>query len=887
MMLLRRILFLIAVSISMSASVLGSNDSIVLCYHFDSLAVNKHGNAVISELANDNGLSLRKCSIQYNYTVQFNAFLQESEQEIVVKLIPKEVSGISRYRKYDLGQVLWPKIIQAKLEWFNNDGTQKQSKVIVIHNHTVKTQLPINATNIKISLLKPIIDTSFEKNFNKLSSLVKDYQALRVALQRGNELIELADFDKGDALQSLLYYAEASRIIQKVDSMNLQDSLPLQTNDPLELLVNQKALTVECYRRSLALERLLSKKRDDKPFDSKKATQLFVELVAYWVKQHDFLNPAHNKVFTDFATYNWSGAWCVSFSKHFNTLFGFKNDYELQVFLRIHGKEILHGLQDISNLLIENQSYNQSAMVMANAIRLARSLRMHNEADALAKLIAKSTAGIYNSYLQVAESAIANGQMPMAEKYLRKALDYKAKNGGEILDQISRENAFELFANACLVKGESLKTMGNYVDALQYLNKDKEYALMIGFYVNAEQLRNNLCDVHQHLYDETLMLAVTEFKNGNLLMGAGYYKNARDMRLLNQQFIRKRNEEDSLYLSERKGFVVDSFNRANDLINSKMYDEASKLANRALFIADSLEFVSDSTVCTHVLASGTRLFQYKITCTGSALWDYEPTTAWQYWQQADRIAVNFYLTDCEQVNDEINDYKTKIENLECLLHKKQFETYAARAEANYNRQHFIPGQDFADSALDLKQPNIRCNSDILPLQNLRGQYVNAAVYQSMLNRLEVAYSLQKPDSIEALRVKLHKFYQLHQIELKAFVQPTVEWFLYNHQRNDLVNYYLQQLFTEGNYVQCIKLLDVLRTNGYKAENTVDFQRNLGAIMAETTNLEADLIKVEIYLNELVPDKIWFASYRKAFVDKKIPVIQHIKNKLNEINIKGG
>lgn len=884
---LRRILFLFAILISMSAKVLGSNDSVVLCYRFDSLAVNKHGNAVISELANDNGLSLRKCSIQYNYTVQFNAFIHESEQEIVVKLIPKEVSGITRYRKYDLGQVLWPGIIQAKLEWFNNDGTQKQSKVIVIHNYTVKTELPINATNIKINLLKPIIDASFEKNFNKLSSLVKDYQALRVALQRGNELIELADFDKGDAVLSLLYYAEASRIIQKVDSMNLQDSLPLQTNDPLDLLVNQKSLTVECYRRSLALERLLSKERDDKPLDSKKATQLFVELVAFWVKQPDFLNPAHNKVFTGFATYNWSGAWCVSLSKQFNTLFGFKDDYELQVFLRIQGTEILHGLQNISNLLIENQSYNQSAMVMANAIRLARSLRMHNEADALARLIAKSTAGIYTSYLQVAESAIANGQMPMAEKYLRKALDYKAKNGGEILDQISQENAFELFANACLAKGESLNTMGYYVDALQYLNKAKEYALMIGFYVNAEQLRNLLCDVHQHLYDETLMLAITEFKNGNLLMGAGYYKNARDMRLLNQQFIRKRNEEDSLYLSERKGFVVDSFNRAMDLINSKMFEEASKLANRALFIADSLEFVSDSTVCTHVLAVGASLFQYKITCTGSALWDYEPKTAWQYWLQADRIAVNFYLTDCEQVNEEIDGYKTKIENLECLLHTKQFETYAARAEANYNRQNFITGQAFADSALNLKQPNIRCVSDILPLQKLRGQYVNAAVYQSMLNRLEVAYSLQKPDSIDALRVKLHKFYQLHQIELKAFVQPTVEWFLYNHQRNDLVNYYLQQLFKEGNYVQCIKLLDVLRTNGYKAENTVEFQRNLGTIMAETTNLEADLIKVEIYLNELVPDKIWFASYRKAFVDKKIPVIQHIKNKLNEINTKGG
>jgi tetratricopeptide (TPR) repeat protein len=668
--------------------------------------------------------------------------------------------------------------------------------------------------------------------------------------------------------------------------MNLQDSLPLQTNDPLELLLNQKTLTVECYRRSLALERLLLKGRDDMPLDSKKATQLFVELVAYWVKQPDFLNPAHNKVFTDFSTYNWSGDWCTSLSKQFYTLFGFKDDYELQAFLRIQGTEILHSLQDISNLLIVNQSYNQSAMVMANAIRLARSLRMHNEADALARLIAKSTAGIYTSYLQVAESAIANGQMPMAEKYLSKALDYKAKNGGEILDQISQANAFELFANACLAKAESLNTLGNYVDALQYLNKAKEYALRIGFYVNAEQLRNLLCDVHQHLYDETLMLAVTEFKNGNLLVGAEYYKNAQSMRVVNQQFIRKRNEEDSLYLSERKGFIVSSFNHAMVLLNKKQTDEAFILANRALYVADSLELISDSTVCAQLIAIGTSLFDYKISRTGSALWDYEPSKAWQHWQQADRIAVNFYLTDCEQVNEEINGYKTKIENLECLLSKKQFDTYAVKAEAHYNRQNYLVGQAFADSALNLISPNHRCIIDMRYLQMIREKFAASAKYQQMISKLEVAYSLQKPDTIDALRSKLHRFYILHQAELNTFSQPTVEWFLNSHQRIDLVDFYLQRIFKTGDYAHCIKLLDVLRINGYKVENTVEFQQDLGKAMADALKLEPDFVKIESYLDELVPDKVWFASYRQAFIDKLMPVIQQIKNKLNEMNSKG-
>lgn len=883
---LRRITILFAICISLSALAVGSNDSIELSYHYDSISVNKYGNAVLSELANDNGLSLRECSIKYSYSVQFNAFMHESEQEIVVKLTPTQASGITYYRKYDLAQVLWPTMILAKLEWFNHDGSQKRSKFLVINNHTGKTQLPTYATNIKLYLLKPLIDEGFEKNFNKLTSLVKDYQALGIVVQRANQLVASADFDNGNAVQSLIYYAEAERISQKLDSINIQDSLPLLSNDPLGLLDKQIELKIECYRRSLALERLMARSVDDKPVVSNDAIQLFGELVTFWVKHPDFLNPAHNKVFADFATYNWAANWCTSLSSQFYALFGFKNDYELQIFLNYQGTAILHILHDASNQLIANQSFRQSEMVMANAIRLARSLRLHNEADAYSRLIAKSTAGIYTSYLQVAESAIANGQMQMAEQYLNKALDYKANNGGEILDQISQANAFELFANACLVKGESLNTLGNYLDALQYLNKAKEYALMIGFYVNAEQLRNILCDVHQHLYDETLMLAVKEFKNGNLSVGAGYYKNAVDMRMVNQQFIRKRNEEDSLYLSERKGFVINMLGKAGMLLTDRKSTEAFQVANRALQVVDSLEFISDSTVCKHVLAVGLGLFDDRITATGTSLWDYEPVKAWQHWQQADQIAVNYHLTDCEQVNAEIDGYKTKIENLECLLYKKQYESYASRAEANYNRQNYIAGQALADSALHITEPNYRCVYDKLPLQKLRGTYVHSAVYQSMLNRLEVVYSLQKPDSIEAFRSKLNQFYHLHKTDLSTFPLPSIEWFLTTHQRHDLVDFYVQYPYQIGDYTRCLYLLEVLRINGFKPENVFDFQQKLGKAMAETVVCEPIEAQVEAYLSEIAADKVWYASFRKAFVDKKIPVIQQIKNKLDDLNAKG-
>jgi hypothetical protein len=149
------------------------------------------------------------------------------------------------------------------------------------------------------------------------------------------------------------------------------------------------------------------------------------------------------------------------------------------------------------------------------------------------------------------------------------------------------------------------------------------------------------------------------------------------------------------------------------------------------------------------------------------------------------------------------------------------------------------------------------------------------------------YSIQPADSIEAFRKQLHQYFDAHTSNLSSFSQPSIDWLLSKHQRQSLVDFYLQLYFKLVDYNRCIQLLDLLRINGLKSDLTIDFQQLLGKAMADSSTLEPDAVAVESYLDSIVPDKVWFASYRKAFLAKKIPVVQQIKNKISDFNAKGG
>lgn len=459
-------------------------------------------NYFVREQAKINYLNPYRTSYSIEYEIDIKAYeIPGNRLEIISSFAPKNLYGDISYKLFDLADVLAPNVYGFTIRIPSIEQTEGPFEL---------EMLPVGDTTVTILQLSEGIDFNnveletsdihftytdqsivrFNSRINEIHEYLASHELIEFSLEKALK-IDLEE--KTDNLVTHLQIYELERF-QNFHQNQLANSMLLI---PAAYQNEYQSGTEELSKHLRRLRAILDNRieMDNYSFDDETYSNAANKLIGLQLdyldgmkKTNHFHEPVYQKVASFF---NKSEDWLEMISSVAQTF----RDIDIELFRKQFGVQLLQSYMELAEQYFETDKYTEALLMLSSADVICRS---NPEIDCGLKVfhnLSKAKFGIYDSYLQIAESAMAVQNLNLARHYLNLALDYQAKNSGVIILPAAVTKLFEQLAWLFFESGRNAVREKKWETAYAHLAASKEIYQMLKLSDFDDAIENELSKI--------------------------------------------------------------------------------------------------------------------------------------------------------------------------------------------------------------------------------------------------------------------------------------------------------------------------------------------------------------------------------------------------------
>jgi hypothetical protein len=847
-------------------------------YSPDAIGFEKNINQIIREIGKENLVDPTNVKI-YLFT-EVDIFISSSSdgsKTINLFLRNLKPTGLTRYRKFDISDVLLPDGLKLSACYRNKSDSNQTTTFFFPLDLPVKRDRP--AATLQLPKFDPLTDTlvpgingiifneeGLTRFINRIQ-LINDYYASSLLLDSLEKQISGIDADSVALLPGNLFRVEGiSKAVKLIISRRFDSILIAGGDDP----ANVSARLREADRRSRSLVYTYNETLENTgaipwDWDASETANVLVNGLMRYINLSSRMNDLNGALFQEYLrNYFMTNAFEPEdeFRKLTSRMYPGLSPDSASAFM---ADAIFRAFVLKIETLIGKDEYAE-AFDMLNVLgTFSETYHGTFDRSTVDSLESVAATGVFSSYLGIAQSCIEQGKFLMAENYMGRALEYRREYPLWIPSDSLYGKVFRQLFTRRLESCDALLGEGRFSDAINcYSTFEKsfnpgEIALV------KDQLDMKVDSARRSLLDELVRYSFEAYNHKDPDSALWFYKEAVQVNSLVIKGGNRGNLPDSLtrLILPVKFDVYASSGR--EALQRRDYERAYRDFASADTIANRIGLQTDSLFRADFLSATRSHFLDEISLHTGYIWNNRFDSAYAWAAGLKREAEVAGLGNDSILAAGLNSYIAKIVKRRCSNNHEAAELLWVRATRNLDGGRYIIAFNQADSARMIINQNPDCNIQVPGISDSLWKYQPACNYQLLVDSLRTIvavgdYSIAVPLMLNAERdwVKNH---------LSRFGFDTFRVYDFVRSRGNTnltlaaLNYYLGQAAPD----EAFRYLYLLEIGGYQAKEARQIQSDLGTMFAKRdlgTDRESDPVA---RLQLLCGNDDWYDAFRKAYL----------------------
>lgn len=821
---------------------------------------------LIQELALANNQRKSEVTFRLNYDL-ITRVTTNDPREYIVGIVPKMITGNTRYMNFEVGDHLFPSDAKLMLNvsknkflrrWFEIDNIE-----LVPHDTAwVSTGISYTeSTEVIIPEIEFYYDEQAKSRILNRFNLITDYFATTQIIDSLINYADRQDFEDADrALSSIAFLFELENIYHKIRQKAPENSLPLKLHDPAQLLSKMEVLGRRLNRVRTLSTQLLS----DGDFEPLPSLRI------------DLFNPyiEFQKTYLDWASmtsHYYQDSYYDLLEKDLGKLdFGIYEQYASRVpgisSQSEYDKEQLRCLFLEANQVFIEHCIDRSLFTIALDLitsldEFNNSLTSCNFRSRIQQARALAVLGLYDSYMTVAERAITINNFSFGIDYLRKADDFRSGYPEILGNDRSDEKVLNLLANQYVNYAGEQIMLDNYSNAIAFLKKARKLqAKHPGLHINEALYDSTMIRAKRGGYQNYLAMASKYFNQGDYEEARRYLNMAEDIKeektyLFSEDVNRSPYRADyplyESYLSEGRTYLSrKEYQNAYDVLKKAEKHTNGGASQR-----------SDLTTLLEVAASG--LIDKKLMAAKVSVFQGRTAEAERMLVEVRKIIREDALPE-EDYEYSISEIEGKSETRECDATWKKYESRTLDAFSHIDNQEFIEAEKLLLLAVQLMDTLSLCQLADSIAWKAYVKFHPAAVYQQKLSGIRnTLFTTGFADVIEQL-IGLEEYYVNHRLQDLNIEPVRLRDFLLSQENPELFFTSMDYFLKKNDWLNAWQLLELYKETGYGSLPSKEYQQHIADLCFEDDMKNETEGDADSRIITLTKNDNWFKYFEKRY-----------------------
>ena len=524
-------------------------------------------------------------------------------------------------------------------------------------------------------------------------------------------------------------------------------------------------------------------------------------------------------------------------------------------------------LSEKSEMYYKTGYYNESMLYYQYADSLCKSFGFYNCKD-FTNGILNSKKGIYNSYLRIANQAIATNNFSIAESFTDKALEYADINRDAISNNEETNQNYRLFVNKYLSFSAKYRQNNNKKSADYYLQKANRICELL----NITDCKNKKIDIAENILLPDTVLSEAENKHVSDIQTVSK-ENKKEIKRKIKKRRKSINEKQITNIKKqqnlnnvRNSIALEMIEIGNELYSKSKFEEAYQKFSSAKTLLATAKSTDKVKIDNLINQTAEQIVILPLKDINFAIWSDDFEKVDSLIKICKKLQLDYNLIDNTFINDELKRINDEKYHKICKNTEEKLGLLTGKAFSLFEIKEFQKVQIIVDEMELIKSKSNYCSIKDGDINKISALIKPVTSYFNLKNEAKQSFDEKKYPIFINLYNSADSVYKLYQLDSLKIAENNIISFL-KYQNNDAANMQVAEiLLLKGYQNECFQLLNVLRENNYDAIQTKKIQEDLVELVA--SNKQLDLV----YLNIKFPflnDEKWFRYFvRKTKLFKK-------------------
>ena len=849
-----------------------------------------YSNFIIQEIARSIPKRAEYTSFSVNYTMNQQLIKLDSTHYVFKSELKNfAASGDVYFKGINISKKLVPGEIDFVIKIFRkqsgsmNIGGQ-QSGILVFQKSVVGQALTDNLGYYLLpeyTFMDTVPDASYsisvdnqflyfneksKNNFLNQVAYINDYYS--------TDMIIAAQFEKlntikPDNIDKLSFYnielKEVEQTIATIDSRQFPQNLDLHNADPIRFLqkmqdlVNQTAQMRALLNQRLAiLDQLFYDQGNNllaegKLQDAANYYNKSIQVNPYFAPaEYQLARMAFNSGNLD------TSAYMVNYA-----LLKMSPDPSTQQLLVQLGNTIYSTILENGNRYNKDQQYNEAISSFEYAKWFCTTTPGMLCTEQVTKGLAQARYGIYHSYLQVSEKAIANGRLDIANNYINQSMEYQKQYSSDIISNSESIQWMGVLCKEYVNLGNTLNQKKQYEKAIIEFNKCDSISKLYTSIGEVNGYKSGIKTAHNGVYDNFLELSRNKLKNEQLNAAEEKCNQALLYQQAHQDDIISNREAMSVMSSiKEKRYNIAIVNGKNYL-NGNNYGDALKYFLEARTYQQEFTFKRNDSLDIFIRVAGKPSVISTIEEGKVQAWGNKLDEARNSYQKANAEIMLYELEKDKELETSMLELKNKIFSQECANAEQNYNSLLEKSKKLMREGDYTQASVTLSQAIDVTNKNILCNINNSVAFAEQNRIKPAIEYQNMFFKAD-EYAAQKNynECIKQINT-CGIFYTTNKIDTFGLKHLTAQEYILKGRDVNFVYFATDYYLSLKDYDVSFSMLQELKNRSYPAKFTKTLQTQLGTKMAIRDKING-IANYNIQLLKYTEGEKWFSVFSKAY-----------------------
>ncbi len=795
-----------------------------------------------------------------------------------VEFINAECDGDVMYKSFSISDAIIPPMadmtVAIKGRSVKPLASANLEHVPITSGYNKMASLEFNDTaknfayTFDLNITKIYYDDAAKNRFNDMRKLIDDYYQADFQIDEYNRVLDKFDFENIDMI--IVYDIQLKEVEKAVETLfnrNFAGTLKLNEKDPTDYLDKFSKLSersIGMREKMNVLLATLDKQYYEKGmgYYEKNEFQSAEKFFKRSISVNKYYSPAAYRLAKILYMRDSITEASTIISGILQNMNPDHNTRKLVVEMAdtLYRAFIGHG-----NYFIVQEKFNEALSLFEACRNFCAStpgLKCDNE---VSKGLSKSKYGIYKSYLAVAQKAMDNDKLDLAQVYIEEARKYQRNNSSEIIGDAECDAYIARLVRAYIKSGDLLAQKGRYEKALGYYQMASKYCTANTEYNCPNDLPIAIHNARIDLYNSLCKSAREYLKDKKYDAGESEIMKAVTLQQEYPNDISSSLNSDTI-LTHVKGIRYRQFIVAGrQLMHYDQMREAAGNFADARDLEKRFSFSRDYSLDSLLKATGLPVLLEEIKMMQLLAESGLADSARTQYNKLVLMQKRFMLDDDESANKAMEYLSGFIVDKKCSLATKNADAALASATICINNKDFIDADTLLQKALDIAFDNQGCRLDADAIMTLHNNYQPAADYQVIMKKAQKCYAAKNfKEFIDDYENAESLFYNA-KLRNVGINHTAVLEYLSMQKDQPLISYAIQHYLLYGKVNEAFRLLKVLYAIGMTAADARPLQESVGEAMARIDKKSAPDASPRKTVAFYTGNQKWYAFFKKAYL----------------------